>query len=679
MSARKTALDGIILTIFLLILLFGSASCTRVSETTLESTSGPTSASTSGIQPSTTAETTVPQEEVKRLDPKSIPKYVDALVIPPVMQPTGTGSVTEYEIAVRQFEQQVLPTGMPQTTVWGYGRLGDPLPGTGQPTSFNYPGFTVEARTNEVIRVNWVNQLVDDPDSATPHYLPHLLPVDQTIHWVNPGMQGIMDPKPYLGPVPIVTHLHGAHVAAGSDGNPDAWYMPAASDMPIEYILKGETYTSASSVQDNGEAVYEYSNDQRAATLWYHDHAIGITRLNVYAGMAGFWLLRDDEEDQLNLPGPAPRLNDAAGTKYYEIPIAIQDKSFNTDGSLYYPESRTVFDGYEGPYLPDTTVAPIWNPEFFGDTIVVNGKTWPYLEVEPRLYRLRLLNGCNSRFLVLEFDQTLDFYQIGTDQGLLPDKPLTLRQLLLAPAERADVIVDFSKFKPGEEITLLNLGPDSPFGGLPIDGEELADPETTGQVMKFKVVALTNQGEAGTIPQVLPAITRLSTNLTERDLTLNEMMYEPADIPVEANLGTSKDGPLKFTDPITENPMLGDTEIWRMINLTADAHPMHLHLVAFQVVDRIPFDKEQYLEAQEEYLQDKNDSDPPDPLDFVTGDPETPEAWEMGWKDTVIASPDHITRIIANFDLPGLYVWHCHILEHEDNEMMRPFFVGKLQ
>lgn len=619
-----------------------------------------------------------PVADVNRLDPVSIPKFVEPLVIPPVMPPVSTGETTSYEIAVRQFEQQVLPPDFPQTTVWGYGKLGDPLPGSNQASTFNFPAFTIEARANEKVNVNWVNQLVDDPNSASPSFLPHLLPVDQTIHWANPGEQGILDPKPYLGPVPIITHVHGAHVATHSDGLPEAWYMPTASDIPAGYLTEGPRFSSQGP-SEPGAALFEYTNDQRAATLWYHDHALGITRLNVYAGMAGFWLLRDDVEDNLNLPGPAPRLGDPVGTKYYEIPIAIQDRSFNTDGSLFYPDSRAFFDEYPGPYLPDTRVPPIWNPEFFGDSIVVNGKTWPYLEVEPRLYRFRFLNGSNSRFLVLKTDKPLQFNQIGTEGGLLPNQPVILDQLLMAPAERADVIVDFSNYKPGDEIVLLNLGPDSPFGQLPIEAEEMANPETTGKIMQFRVVKLTDQGDPGTIPTQLPPIDRLTTSLPERDLTLNEMMDTPDEIPVEATLGTAKDGGLEFWDEITENPGLNDIEIWRIINLTADAHPIHLHLVSFQVVDRIPFDMEVYLEAQNKYLQDNKEGTPPNPMDFVTGKPLKPNAWETGWKDTVIASPGYITRIISKFDLAGLYVWHCHILEHEDNEMMRPFLVGKME
>jgi FtsP/CotA-like multicopper oxidase with cupredoxin domain len=520
-----------------------------------------------------------------------------------------------------------------------------------------------------------VNDLVDDPGSASPMFLPHILPVDQTLHWANPAgaMDGHnMDPMPYTGPVPIVTHLHGAHVPSNSDGYPEAWYLPAASDIPEGTAVRGSYYDSVHPAPA-GAAVFEYPNDQRAMTLWYHDHSLGLTRLNVYAGLAGFWILRDDFEDSLDLPGPAPRLGDAPDTRYYEIPIVIQDRSFNTDGSLFYPDSRAFFDEYAGPYVPETQVPPIWNPEFFGNTIVVNGRTWPYLEVEPRLYRFRLLNGANSRFLILEFDQELSFHQIGNEGGLLPGQPLVLDELLLAPAERADVLVDFSAFKPGDAITLLNGGPDSPFGGLPVAADELSNPETTGQVMQFRVVDRTDQGNAGTIPTTLPPIEALATTLPARDVTLNEKMYEAADIPIEAQLGTVAEGPLDWDDDITENPLVGTTEVWRITNLTEDAHPIHLHLVHFQVLDRIPFDREAYMEAQAEYLA--QGGTPPDPLSFATGAPVAPYPWEAGWKDTVVANPDMVTRIIATFDLSGLYVWHCHILEHEDNEMMRPYFV----
>ena len=424
-----------------------------------------------------------------------------------------------------------------------------------------------------------------------------------------------------------------------------------------------------------GAAIFEYTNDQPATTLWYHDHTLGITRLNVYAGMAGFWLIRDDVEDGLNLPGPAPQLNDAPDTSYYEIPIVIQDRIFNEDGSLFYPDNREFFDGFTDPYMPESPVSPVWNPEFFGDTMVVNGKTWPYLDVEPRLYRFRFVNGANSRFLALQFDTELEIHQIGSDGGLLPSEPIVLNQLLLGPAERADVIIDFSQFEAGTEITLLNLGPDEPFGGLPLDPDNRADPDTTGQVMQFRVVEATENGNLGELPSELLPIDRLETTLPQRNLTLNEELYNPADVPVGALLGTSADGALTWSDEITETPMNGDTEIWNIVNLTVDAHPVHLHLVQFQVVERIPFRDLAYHEAQEAYLRDGKVGEAPDPMDYLSGEPLPPRSWETGWKDTVIAEPGQITRVIATFDMVGLYVWHCHILEHEDNEMMRPFVV----
>ncbi|HET6202963.1 MAG TPA: multicopper oxidase [Planctomycetota bacterium] len=609
------------------------------------------------------------------LDPGVIPKYVEPLVIPPVMAPHSRNpNVTRYRIAVRQFDQQVLPAGFPMTTVWGYGRDGDPLPAPGVASSFNFPAFTVEARRDEVVRVRWINGLVD----ANGGFLPHLLPVDQTLHWANPpgppDSEGT-DPTPYVGPVPIVTHLHGAHVPAVSDGFPEAWYLPAANDVPPEFATAGSHYGTVQPCPA-GTAVFEYPNDQRATTLWYHDHALGLTRANVYAGLAGFWLLRDDVEDGLDLPGPAPSLGDPPGTRYFEIPIAIQDRTFRTDGSLFYPDSRAFFDGgdYSGPYFPATDIPPIWNPEFFGNAIVVNGRTWPFLEVEPRLYRFRFLNGCNARFLILKFDGNLPFHQIGSEGGLLPGAPVLLAQLLMAPAERADVIVDFSPFAPGDTVVLRNLGPDSPFGVLPVPPGEVADPATTGQVMQFRIVPPTAAGNPGQIPASLPAIQPLGPPDEIRDLTLNELESAFADIPTKALLGTGTAGPLRWEDAITERPVLGATETWRLINLTEDAHPIHLHLVQFQVLDRQRIKQKKYVHAQNAWLGGFA-SQPPAIDDFLLGSPSPPESWETGWKDTVVVPPGAVTRIAARFDRAGLYVWHCHILEHEDNEMMRAYEV----
>lgn len=597
------------------------------------------------------------------LDPHVIPQFEDPLVVPPAMPPERTSfGVTEYEIAARQFQQQILPKGMPETTVWGYGRASDP-------STFHTPSFTFEVRTRQTVHVKWINGLVD----PSGHHLKHLLPVDPTLHWANPA--GPPDSHgmglSYEGPVPIVTHVHGGHVQSGSDGNPEAWYLPAATDIPSSYSTRGTYYGSVTEV-GNGAALFEYPNDVRASTLWYHDHALGITRLNVYAGLAGFWILRDQEEDDLRLPGPAPQIGDAAGTRYYEIPIAIQDRSFHVDGSLAYPAHRSDFDGYTGPFDPETSVHPIWNPEVFGTVMVVNGRAWPYLDVEPRLYRFRLLNGCNARTLRLKFNREIDFHRIGAEGGLLSGAPVAQHEILMMPGERADVIVDFRAFPPGDVFTLINTGPDEPYQG-PKAVQEPADPSTTGRVLQLHVVAATGAGTSGTIPSTLPPVTPLETTLAPRDLTLNEQVYLPDDIPVEAQLGTAKDGPLEWDSVTTEKPTMGDTEIWRLINLTADAHPIHLHLVMFRVLDRTPFDAEAYQAAQRSFLSGAGVQ--PRVEDYVTAPPVPANPWESGLKDTVIANPGEVTRIISNFDIAGRYVWHCHILEHEDNEMMRTYEV----
>jgi FtsP/CotA-like multicopper oxidase with cupredoxin domain len=630
------------------------------------------------------------------LPPGGIPKYQSPLVIPPAMPPTArlpvqaAKNVEYYEIAVRQFEQHILPQsmGLEPTTVWSYGSVN-------HPGSFNYPAFTVEARWRKPVRVKWMNELVD----SSGNYLPHLLPVDQTLHWANPpagpgntDSHGT-DPGRYMGPVPIVTHLHGGHSTEESDGYAEAWYLPTANNIPDSYARAGSFYETFRVKAEGllgqpwtpGSAVFQYDNDQRAATMWYHDHSLGMTRSNVYAGPAGFYLVRGGPSDAVGgrLPEPAPALGDRAGTKYYEIPIAIQDRSFNADGSLFYPDNRAFFEELDPsqlqiPFIPQqacggpSDISPIFNPEFFGNTMVVNGKTWPFLEVEQRRYRFRLLNGCNSRFLLLELSNGLPFWQIGTEGGFLP-APLQLNTLLLGPAERADVIVDFTNVAVGTEIILQNLGPDEPFGGgEPPEDFDIADPETTGQVMQLRVVPASGP-DTSTPPDrlVLPKIPALPAVTNTRQVSLNELDSETVLVstdadgnlvldcdggepfgPKEALLGTlagEAGVALNWDDPITETPAVGATELWELHNFTADAHPIHIHEILFEVVDRQPFG----------------------------GPVRPPEPWEAGArKDTVIAYPGEITRVKATFDHAGLYVWHCHIVEHEDHEMMRPYRIG---
>jgi FtsP/CotA-like multicopper oxidase with cupredoxin domain len=742
------------------------------------------------------------------LDPTTIPKYVIPLVIPPVMD--DAGEADDYQIAVRQFKQQILPGGIwntlngrdddfGATTVWSYGPAGDEAPdssglggGAGvapAPNSqLNYPAYTIEATTNVPVDVRWINDLVGEDGN----FLPHLLPVDQTVHWANPpGGDGGKDkagtdPTPYLGPVPIVTHVHGAHVGPESDGYPEAWWLPAANGIPETYARSGTLFDDVRKLGINpgnlGYADFSYPNDQPATTLWYHDHTLGTTRLNVYAGPAGFWLIRGGIYDAVRdgkkgesakLPGPAPvagqtvlELNvpgDPVRSSIREIPIVIQDRSFNADGSLFYPDNRAFFEelNVEGtagtpdaqfpgepelriPFVPESDILPIWNPEAFFNTMVVNGVAWPTLQVAPARYRFRLLNGCNSRFLNLALvyskkgdpkakTKELPFIQIGAEQGFLPraaeiltgfatplpgdgTKPKPFERipasdpqqaLLMGLAERADAIVDFEDLPDGTRVRMINTAPDAPFGGFPDDP---ADPETTGQVMEFVVnSALLLPGDEDTTnPYRLQPVAEgsLGDASVTRQVSLNEGESEELCVeedeegnlvqvdcpggepfaPKEALLGLvdftgdEPEGvPLKWTAVgagvsrgvdvasgtvfvwVTENPALDSVEEWDIYNFTEDAHPIHLHLVRFEVVHREPIDG------------DGDDGDDGDDNDELR---RGPEPWETGFKDTVIAYPEEVTRIKARFDVEGLYVWHCHIVEHEDNEMMRPYFVG---
>jgi spore coat protein A, manganese oxidase len=639
--------------------------------------------------------------------PGDVAKYVTPLLIPPVMPLAGTiqqrggKKIDYYEISMKQFSQQILPAGMPATTVWGYGAIRS-ASNRGL-LLHNAPSLTIEAKWGRPVRVKWINGLVD----VNGNYRPHLLPVDPTLHWANPpgGAAGrdtrpafASTPGPYTGPVPVVTHVHGAvGVGDESDGYAEAWYLPAANNIDPGFATEGTWYNLFRSKAASkfgatwgpGFATFQYPNDQRASTIWYHDHALGMTRLNVYAGPAGFFLIRggpagDDAVldsrfgTRAVLPGPAPKENDQfpPNKTYYEIPIAIQDRSFNADGSLFYPDTREFFDEFTGPFIPDSNVSPIWNPEFFGNMIMVNGNTWPFQRVEQRRYRVRFLNGCQSRFLILDFSNIpgVEVWQIGNEGGFLaaPVNISAMRnRLLMGLAERADMIVDFTNVPVGNYV-LGNVGPDEPFGGgEPDEDFDTADPGSTGQILEFRVVPAV-AADPSTPPQflVLPAITPLPTQTTTRPLALIEMMSNVHDGPSEAVLGNVDEGGMAvhkmWADAVSENPNVGDTEVWEFFNFTADAHPMHVHEVAFEVVNRQAIT---FTEGEMGHIHDVE----------AVGPTRPPEAWETGFKDTVIAYPGEVTRLRAKFDTPGQFVWHCHIVEHEDNEMMRPYRIGPVQ
>jgi spore coat protein A len=633
-----------------------------------------------GIMSSTYAAKPMPAD-FPTLDPLTIPKFVNQLVKPPVYVPTTVNGVDYYTINMTAFTQQVLPPPFPQTEVWGYGGIVDYNPLTGQANAyFRFaPGATFEATRGTPINVTWQNLITSS----------HMFAVDPTLHWANPNVMPMHPEMPWpnyppgfpeaQNPVPLIPHLHGGEVHSTSDGHPEAWFASTGTQGP-------EYNSSVVGTGNPNEARFYYPNQQPPTTLWYHDHALGITRINVMSGLAGFYLLRDPA-DTTPLPFGS-----------YEYPIVIQDRSFNIDGSMWFPKVGL-----------DPMVHPYWQPEFFGNTIMVNGKVWPNLNVEQALYRFRLLDGSNARFYELWLQvkpgplnpmlnpPPLTFYQIGTDGGYLP-APIPLTRLTIAPGERADIVVDFSSLFPGDTIVVRNRA------SAPFPNGAAPDPKTVGTIMQFTVAGpLSDTHQPTTIPLTLPStVQALTANAPSRTLTLIEKMgmLGPTEIFLDGQKWAGN--PIQA---ISETPKLGSTEDWIIVNPTADTHPIHLHLVQFQLVSRQKFDVNKYLAA---WYTANGVANPMTDLPFtkptinvgapltgiaalapyLKGKPTPPAANEMGWKDTVQVNPGEVTIIRVRFAPidgtpaytfdpttgPG-YVWHCHILDHEDNEMMRPYKV----
>ena len=495
--------------------------------------------------------------KVPLINPAALARFVDPLPIPARAHPAGQRAHPDYpgrtlpcyRIEMRACKQR-LHRDLPPTPLWGY--------------DAQFPGPTIEAHHGEPLLVEWVNALPAN----------HFLPIDHNLHGAEHG-------KPE---VRTVTHVHGARVSAKADGFPEDWYTPGRA------------------------ALYAYANGQDAATLWYHDHAMGITRLNIYAGLFGAYLVRDAQEQALDLP-----------TGDCDIPLMLCDRLVAADGQLYYPVS-------------DDPDAP-WVMQCNGNLVLCNGKLFPFLEVEPRRYRLRLINVANTRFFDLSLSHDQPMQQVASDQGLLP-APLERARVELYPAERAEVVVDFSGFA-GKSLQLRH--------------------EAQG-ILEFRVRDRGRRDTAA-LPRTLRAVPRIdpANAARHRMLTLNET--DDANGNAMTMLLDGK----RWSDPVTENPRQNSLETWSFINLTGDAHPIHLHLVRFQVLDRRPFDLFAW-NAQRKLV--------------FTGPALPPEPQELGWKDTVRADPGMVTRIAMRFEgEPGRYVWHCHLLEHEDNEMMRPFEV----
>ena len=594
------------------------------------------------------------------LDPLTIPKFVTPLPIPPVWKPTvvtdSSGKVVSYNytISISQFTQQILPVGFPKTTVWGYSGLSmDPVTGESLGVFQHTPASSFEAVRGIPISVKWVNDINGSS----------LFPVDPTLHWADPNniMMNTTGPfQPYppgypaaQSPVPIVTHLHGGEDPSTSDGGPQEWYTING--------LHGVDYSTEVPTDPNA-AVYKYPNLQPPGTLWYHDHSLGLTRINVLAGLAGFYFLRD----------PADQVAPLLPSGKYEVPLVIQDRSFNIDGSLWFPSQGT-----------NSYIHPYWASEFFGNTVMVNGAVWPRLDVDRGQYRFRVLDGSNARFYDLHFSNNMEFTVIGSD-GSYMRQPVKVSNLLIAPGERYDILVNFASLQPGAEVLLLNSA------SAPYPEANKPDPNTVGQVMEFKVANST-----GYVAKQLPAYLNptlpadkpfptLIADAPQRILTLDEAsgVYGPSISLLNGQ---------KWSGPVSELPVEGTTEDWAIINLTEDAHPIHLHLVQFQFVSRQSLNWKPYEQAWLDLNGQLPFSKPTISLDYTTYLQQaapSPKPLEQSWKDTIIAYPNMVTIIRVRFAPvdgspqysfdptagPG-YVWHCHILDHEDNEMMRPFKV----
>jgi spore coat protein A len=681
------------------------------------------------------------------LDGATVPKYVDAVPVLPRVD--GTRHVTADMV---EFQQKILPAtmyaGLPApfnagTFQWGYN-----LNGGGA----HYPAATIEARQGTATQVAYHNRL--RLQNGSPAVLQQFLTQDLTIHWADPihqsqdnGCEGLMPADrcfdPYTGPVPAVAHLHGAEVQSQFDGHPDAWFTPGL-------MIKGAAFVSDT---------YNYLNTQEATTLWFHDHSLGATRLNVYSGLAAFYLIRDGRDSG----GSGNSIGLPAGR--FERELMVADRQFDTRGQLIFPDGSPPDNptGINGP-PPNPDIHPFWNPEFFGDVMLVNGKSWPFMDVEPRRYRLRFVNASNARFLQMQLmresnGQPTDvagpaIWQIGSDGGLLdapsnvddPNNPNS-PHLFLAPAERADVIIDFAG-QDGKRFIMVNRQE----AVAPFPSGDPPDPNTSGQVMEFRVsLPLGGQDRsfnpahpqrglrAHPIVDIKPADTGRAPDRT-RQLILVEIEGEGGPEMVLLNNSHWDGNRSGTTTPIpgsvsngagisaTENPRIGSTEIWEIANLTEDAHPIHVHLIQFQVVSRQAFARDDYRAAYDAAFpggtfrgvtyppgtfipgfgppRDYNTPNAAGALGgnlsfnpFLQGGAAAPEPSEAGWKDTVKVKPFEVTRIAVRWapqDVPVRnvrsgdndftfdptrggpgYIWHCHILDHEDNEMMRPYLVRR--
>jgi spore coat protein A len=611
---------------------------------------------------------------------------------------------------------------VPVTTLWGYGNHelehifvdsnGNPAGGLG----VTFPARSFVVQRGSPITVNWYNNLVDTANKE----LPHLVGVDQTI-----SMQTDPNNAAITG-VPIAIHHHGGNNVAEFDGGPDQWFTPLRKQI-------GPGISTLNSAAGSDHLTYTYKNDDEASMHWYHDHGEGVTRINAYAGLAGLFVIRDANEAKLVSLNLLP-------TGEQEVPIVIQDKVFQANGNLAYTGDIPAFNGWNtlaagstkkldtyypipvdaaglpvtdpatgnpvidsttgfytsagavGAYDPNSPAAvvagqkPTHVPEMFGDVICVNGVAWPNFKVEPRQYRLRLLNGSDSRVYNLSF-AGLKFFQIGTDVGLL-NLPVALTAITIFPGERKDIVIDFAQVAANTKIVVTN---DAPFpypGGqatlasdpwATIMQIEVSKPLNETVNKKTRLTALTVlRGRAPDTP-LLPILLTAPTNVVVRKIMLGEGCDEYGRImpllgTVYGSTGKVTDldaGTKSFHDAPDIFPKLGATEVWEFWNTTVDSHPIHMHLVRFRVANRQQFTGTVQAKSMAGGWTGVAFTAAPKLSRLAVPAPAT----EQGWKDTVVCPPGYVTRVVATFNNRGTYVYHCHILGHEEHDMMRWFKV----
>ncbi|XP_019051606.1 PREDICTED: multicopper oxidase LPR1-like [Nelumbo nucifera] len=541
----------------------------------------------------------------------SLQMFVDPLPQMPTIygynNSSGTPQPTSITIGMYQ-KQWKFHRDLPPTTVFAYGTSA---------ADATVPGPTIEALKGVPVSVTWQNFLPQN----------HILPWDPTIPTAIPMSGG----------VPTVVHLHGGVHDPTNDGSAFAWFTANFSEI-------GPAWT---------KPTYTYPNVQHAGNMWYHDHALGLTRENLLAGLIGAYIVREPAvELPLDLPFGAE----------FDRRFMIFDRSFNTDGSLYINNTGII-----------PSVHPQWQPEYFGHAIIVNGKAWPFMNVQRRKYRFRMTNAANARYFHLSLSNGVYFTQIGADASYLP-APLQLQTILLGPAETADVIIDFST-ATATEILMNNDAPYPYPNGDPVDN-------LNSKVMKF-VIATGNPSvpDISTIPTSLVSYQGSTTDpiATTRYLALYEYT-DPSGSPTHLYINGKR-----VEDPVTETPKSGTTEIWEVINLTGDNHPLHIHLATYQATRVQPLTNvDQFTSC----MTQQYDALACNVTSYLSGQVLDIPANEKTWKTTVKLAPGTMTTVVVKFNLvetnspypfdptlaPG-YAYHCHILDHEDNAMIRPLVV----